>query len=298
VAPIDLQRPRDLGRILDDTGTIYRNNWRTLVLVAAVVVVPVHLIVFGGGLGWLWSHYDARPGLGEQLAGVVAQLLVVTPLVTAMTVHVVRGAADGRRVSAGESLTAGLDAFPRLFGAVVLVAAGVAVGLLAFIIPGLILAVRWLVVAQVVVVEDRRGSDALRRSFDLVRGQGWFVFMVLVVTNLIVGVISTLATVPLEFAAQRADTMSFSLLGQILGAALALPLLGVAQTLLYFSLRAQQDDAAPADRAPAPEPPNATTLPGVPGAITPPPATDPWERRRAEGWRPPTPPDSDPAQRS
>ncbi len=291
---IDLRQPRDLGRILDDTGAIYRRNWRTLLLVAAVVVVPVHLVVFGAGLGWLWSGYDGRPDLGSQLVGIGAQLLVVTPLVTAMTVHVVRAAAGDRRAPAGETLAAGLDAFAGLLGAVVLVALGVGLGLLAFIIPGLILAVRWVVVVQVVVVEDIRGADALRRSFELVRGQGWFAFALLLAANLIVGAISTLATLPLEYAARQADAMSLSLAGQIVGAILALPILGVAQTLLYFSLRAQKEGRP----AGSPAPPAVTTLPGVPGSLVTPPPADPWQRRREEGWEPPTPPEPDPAQRS
>ena len=291
MAAIDLTKRRDLGRILDDSFALYRGHWRTLITVAIVVVVPVHLAVFGVGLGWLWSGYDATPPIGGQLAGIAAQLLVVTPLVTAMTVHVVREAAAGRRAGVGETLTAGLDVFGRLFPAVLLVALGVGLGLLVLIIPGLILAVRWVVVPQVVVVEDRRGTDALRRSFELVRGQAWFAFLLLVVTNLLVGVLSAIATVPLEYAAKEADTLSLSLLGQALGAVLSLPILGVAQTLLFYSLRAENDGApvagapvagtpAPDCRAgPGPAPPagEPSTLPGVPGTF-------------GDGFTPPRPP--------
>lgn len=297
MAAIDLLKRRDLGRILDDSFALYRANWRTLLSVALVVVVPVHLVVFGAGLGWLWSGYDSTPEIGPQLAGIAAQLLVVTPLVTAMTVHVVRAAAEGRRAPVGETLAAGLDVFPRLFAAVLLVGVGVALGLLVFIIPGVILAVRWVVVPQIVVVENKRGTEALQRSFDLVRGQAWFAFLLLLVTNLLVGVLSAIATVPLELAAREADTMSLSLVGQALGAVLSLPILGVAQTLLYYSLRAQKESAAgvPSPPAGVPSPPAASpppavptrpnTLPGVPGTF-------------GDGWEPPTPPDPGPGNTS
>src|SRR3954447_16405802 len=166
--PIDLQRKRDLGRILDDAFAFYRKNWKTLLAVVLVVVVPVHLIVYGVGLGWLWEGYDAGPkdvvqvsDVTDGLVGLAAQLLVVTPLVTAMTVHVVRSAAAGAVATTGESLRAALDVFGALFFAVILVALGVGLGLLALIIPGLILAVRWAVVPQIVVVEGRRGTEAL-----------------------------------------------------------------------------------------------------------------------------------------
>lgn len=286
---IELQRSRDLGRILDDAFALYRANWRTLLLVALVVVVPVHLIVYGVGLGWLWSDYPeasdtVRVGdLAEQMAGLAAQLLVVTPLVTAMTVHVVRAAAEGRRASAGETFAAGFEVFSRLFAAVVLVAAGVALGLVALIVPGIFLAVRWVVVPQAVVIEGLGGSDALRRSFELTRGHGWFAFLVLVVANLLVGFLSALAVVPLESAAASADTLALSLLGQAIGAVFSLPLLAVAYTLLYYSLLAQKEGtapaapAAPSSAAPPPAAGSPQALPGVPGTY-------------GDGWAPPKAP--------
>jgi hypothetical protein len=293
--PIDLQRPRDLGRILDDSFALYRAHWRTLLLVALVVVVPVHLAVFGAGLGWLWSGYDSTPRLADQLAGIVAQLLVVTPLVTAMTVHVVQAAAQGRKPAARETVTAGFEVFARLFGAVVLVALGVALGLVAFVIPGVILAVRWVAVPQVVVVEGGGGGAALARSMQLTRGQGWFTFLVLVVTNLLVGLLSALVLVPLELAAQSADAQALSLLGQALGAIISLPILAVAQTLLYFTLRARNEAAAPRE----PEPGAPAQTPGVPDASRPQPQTLPGvPGTYGDGWEPPTPPDPGPARTS
>jgi hypothetical protein len=272
---VELRRRRDLGRILDDSFALYRDNWRTLVLVALVVVVPVHLLVFGVGLGWLWSGYPTASdgvgigSVGDQLAGTAAQLLVVTPLVTAMTVHVVLAAAMGRRARAAETFSAGLEVFAGLFVAVILVAAGVIMGLLLLVIPGVILAVRWVVVPQAVVIEGRRGTDALTRSLELTRGQGWFTLLVLVVANLLVSFVSALALVPLEYAAKEADSMAFSLLGQAIGAILTLPLLAVAYTLLYYSLLATREGPAPG--------PAGSPLPGVPGTY-------------GDGWAPPAPP--------
>jgi hypothetical protein len=303
-APIDLQRPRDLGRILDDAAGLYRRYFKTLLLVALVVVVPVHLIVYGVGLGWLWSGYESPQTGGDvrlsdlvdQFTGLAAQLLVVTPLVTAMAVHVVRRAAAGAPAPAGETISAGLAVFARLFAAVLLVALGVGLGLLFLIIPGLFLAVRWAVVPQVVVVEGLSGSAALQRSFELTRGQGWFTFLVLLVTNLIVGVLSALAMVPLELAAEAADAQALSLLGQVIGAVFALPLLAVAQTLLYYALLARKGGAPAASPGERPSGPaiagqagrpgeEGQTLPGVPGTF-------------GGGWAPPTAPDRDPGPRS
>lgn len=294
---IDLQRKRDLGRILDDSFRLYRAHFATLLAVAAAVVVPVHLLVYGVGLGWLWKPYPDASGtvdagtLGEQAAGLAAQLLVVTPLVTAMTVHVVREEAAGRRASAREAFRRGLDDFAPLFGAILLVAAGVVLGLLALIVPGLILAVRWVVTSQVVVVEGRRGAEALRRSMDLTRGRAWFSAMVVLVANLLVGLLSAIAVLPLEAAARSADSLALSLAGQALGAVVAVPLLAVAYTLLYYALLVEAEGPAPS-AAPVPDPweepvppapaphPEERSLPGVPGG----------DGLFGGGWAPPTPP--------
>jgi hypothetical protein len=279
--PLDLQRPRDLGRILDDAFAFYRAHWQTLLAVAFVVVVPVHLLVYGVGLGWLWEGYDKPPAgevrladVTDNLVGLAAQLLIVTPLVTAMTVHLVRTAAEGNAAPTGETLRQGVRAFAPLLGAVVLVALGVGFGFFALIIPGIYLAVHWMVVPQVVLLEGRRGGEALTRSMALTRGQAWFAFLVWLVTNLLVAVLSSLAVLPLDYVAEQANAQALNMLGQILGAMFSLPILAVSQTLLYHALLVNKREAG-APPVPRPQP---ATLPGVPGTF-------------GDGFAPPRPPD-------
>jgi hypothetical protein len=293
---IELRRKRDLGKILDDSFALYRANFGTLILLSLVVVVPVDLLVFGVGFGDLWSDYRVRGGnqvklsdLAETLTALGVQLLVVTPLITAMTVHVVRRAAEGARPGTGEAVATGLRLFPQLVSAILLVAIGVLAGLMLLIVPGVILAVRLIVVAQVVVVEGEAGGAALRRGFALTQGHAWFAFFVLFVLNLLVGVFSTIVLLPLDAAAKSADTMAFGMLAQMISSALSLPLVAIAYTLLYYSLVAEKEGAAPvrppdpdvsAWRAPGSEPdppPAPQSLPGVPGTF-------------GDGWAPPRPP--------
>lgn len=276
--PLDLQRPRDLGRILDDAFAFYRAHWKTLLAIAAVVVVPVELLVSGVGLGWLWEGYNAPPkgelrvsDVTDGLIALAAQVLVVTPLVTAMTVHVVRRAGEGERVSTADALGEGVRVFAPLLAALVLAGLGVTAGLFFLIVPGLILAVRWAVVPQAVVVEGLRGTGALQRSMDLTRGHGWFAFLVFVVANLLVAVFSQLLAAAFDYAAKEADAQALNLAGQALGTLVSLPLLAVAMTLLYYALLTGSGPVPAARPQPA-------TLPGVPGTF-------------GDGFAPPRPPD-------
>ena len=266
----DLQARRDLGRILDDTFALYRDHWRTVVPATAAIVVPIQLGVFGFGLGWLWEDYNNVRSVGEALVAAATQFALTTPLVTAIAIHSAVEGEAGRTPGAGPAVTFALETFRALFPAMLLVALGVGLGLLALIVPGLFLAVRWAVVPQTVVVEGRRGDDALRASWARVAGQGWWTFVVILVANLLVGALSAVFLVPADLVASALDAQAASLVGSMAAQVATLPLAGFATTLLYFSLA-----AGPAPPAQPPPPP------------PPPPPADPWERRRSEGWEPP-----------
>lgn len=305
--PLDLSRPRDLGRVLDDAFRLYRERWRTLLALAALVVVPVELLALGVGFGWLWGPYDDDMGVEELVAQGIAPWLVVTPLVTALTAHVVAASARGEDASAGAALRAVARVAAPLLIAMLLVAAGVIAGLAAFVVPGIAVAVGWTVVAQSVLFEDRRGFAALRRSWGLVRGSWWWTFVVLLVVNVLVAVVSAVVILPLDAAAREADSQAISLVGSMLTETLTLPLVAAAGTLVYFTLRAKEDGApAEAPGVPRAEEPQLSgdgrgLLPPAPppssddGPQVIPPAPPPsgdddgWEQRRREGWEPPRP---------
>jgi hypothetical protein len=236
-APPDLARDRDLGRLLDDAFTLYRRHLGTLLLVAAAVVVPVELAISGFGLGQLTSGYDATPPIEGIIVQTGVALLVVTPLLTAMVVHVVVAAAKGETPTAASAISAGVDVFTPVLGAIVLATLGIFLGFLALIVPGIILAVHWYVVAQAVVVDGRRGTEALARSWQLVRGRALFVFGVMVVTNLMAALAGALVSIPGEAAAEAADAQAVALGASIVAEILTLPFLAVAGTLLFFTLK-------------------------------------------------------------
>ena len=63
------------------------------------------------------------------------------------------------------------------------------IGFILIIVPGLILITIWSVAAPVVVLENPGVFAALRRSRELVRGNGWQVFGVILVLYIVVGVV-------------------------------------------------------------------------------------------------------------
>ena len=72
---------------------------------------------------------------------------------------------------------------PVVVAAQIVAGIGIGIGLLAFVLPGIYLLLRWAVVAQAAALENTDWIGALRRSGELVRGHYWHVFGVVVVTT-------------------------------------------------------------------------------------------------------------------
>jgi hypothetical protein len=284
--PPDLLRRRDLGAILDESFALYRRHARTLLLATLLVVLPVDLAVLGGGLGWLWSGYQRDAQTASILVGALAQILVLSPLVAAIVVHVLREAAVGPAPGPRSALQHGFGQWGALVGTMLLVVALVVAGLFALIVPGIVIGVHLAVVAQVVIVEDVRGAEALRRGWALVRGSAWWTFGVLLVANLIAGVLSLVVTLPLSVLAEQADAQAVTLVAEIVAHVFTLPLLAIATTLVYATLLVRERERG------------TPVLPGAPARPVPPTPAPDAPRYGAEGWLAPTPPPSDPGHTS
>jgi hypothetical protein len=240
---VELNRTRDLGALFRDGAGHYLRELPVFLALSAAVVAPVELIVSGIGLEQLSSGYDPSPPAAEQGIQIAVSYLVIVPLVTAMVVHAMlagdrgEGLAAGRAVAAGRSISAGLEAFAPVFAAMLIAGAGVALGLLLFIAPGIYLGVRWYFVPQAVVVDGTRNVGALRRSGELVQGSWWRVLAIGLLAGLAAIVPAALVELPFAAAAESADRDALALLGGIVAETITTPFVAIVATLLYFDLR-------------------------------------------------------------
>ena len=113
----------------------------------------------------------------------------------------------------------------------VLAGLGIGVGLVFLLVPGLVLATRWAVAVPVGMLEDGSARHSLRRSGEIVTGNGWAVFRVLVG----VGLLQMLVTVPFTVAAAGAGPFGWWV-GATLGSALSAPYAAHALTVVYYGL--------------------------------------------------------------
>ena len=187
-------------------------------------------------------------------------------LFTAMVVELVNDVQDGRRdASAGQLLRAATPFLGPLIGVGLVASIAIVIGLFVFVIPGLILITVWSVFVPVIVLERAPGLSSLRRSRELVRGNGWQVFAVLLVLFVLVGVLS----LALDGAAASAGTAAGIVVRVVLGV-LTAPFSALASAVLYFQLRELSatvpgPDAPAGAGAPASDAPAGTGAP-APGA--------------------------------
>jgi hypothetical protein len=239
VNELRLARPRDVGALFRDSLVVYTSHFWTFVALSAVVVVPASLVVSGIGLEEVTGSYDRSPSLAEALVPTLVSFVVVTPLVTAICIYALRHVADGDSPGAGESIVAGFEAFAPIFFAVLLMAAGIALGLLLFIIPGVYVAVRWFFVPQAVVLENARGAEALAASYRTVEGSWWRTFALVVLAQIAVAIPALALTAPFVAISESTDRAVWALLGSIAAETLTTPFQALFSTLLWFDLRAR-----------------------------------------------------------
>jgi hypothetical protein len=160
-------------------------------------------------------------------------VLVLSILYQGMVVKLVQDVEDGRRDhSVGELLRSVEPVLLPLIGVSLLFALGVAVGFILFIIPGLFLLVMWSVVAPVTVLERPGVFAAFARSRELVHGNGWSVFGVIMLVYVVVIVIGFAAGI----ASASLGSLGGALVQWAVSSAIA-PVSALAASVLYFALR-------------------------------------------------------------
>gem|GEM_PF-4787363 len=145
-------------------------------------------------------------GLGQVVLLVVASITYVflLPLQAGAMVYGVLQQLRGEPVTLGECLGAALGRFGSLLGAAILTGLAVMFGLLACIIPGVVIALGLFVVSPIIMVERHLGVvDALKRSWELTNYHKGTIFvfsLVVGILNNILGQIQSRVAIPLAVA--------------------------------------------------------------------------------------------------
>jgi len=180
-----------LGEILDMSFRLFRDNFWLLYAITGIVYFPLS---FAQGLIQPPTPADPRPELSHLMLPLIAfvigalVVLLFGPIANAAVTKVVAEQYLDRPTSFRSAYGYVFRRIGKLIGALLLSSLIIGVGFLLLIIPGIIFALRYALVPVVVIVEDKGGMDALRRSQQLMKGNG----LKLIVLWLLVGVLSSM----------------------------------------------------------------------------------------------------------
>lgn len=210
-----------IGATLRETFAIYRDQ--------AGVLLPVAF--------WLFLGVAILEGVLDDsivLLAVALLTLVLVFLYQGMVVNLVRDVQDGRRdASVGELMGSVLPVLLPLIGAGLIAVIGLAAGFLLLVVPGLYLLAIWAVTAPAVVIERRGVFDALGRSRQLVRGNGWQVLGTMAIVLAIGFGVSLLLTALSE---ELSDGPILDIVLYALSSTVTAPIEALVAAVLYFRL--------------------------------------------------------------
>jgi hypothetical protein len=218
--------------VINEAWQLYKRHWQHLLPLALVVYVLLSLLVLALAalLGWL---------------GVVAGLFVTivgTFWIQGALVIAVQDVRDGRAdLSIGETLGRVRPRINTLTLAGLAAGIAIMVGFVLFIVPGLVLLTWWLFIVPVIMLEGAGVMDAFGRSRELVRGDGWNVFALLIITILVV----IAASIALSIVLLPLPNNIQEYVGNVLSNTLFTPFVAACWTLGYYHRRDAQA-AAPA----------------------------------------------------
>ena len=225
-----------LSGVFGESWGLYKAHWRHFAVIALLIyaVIALLTILLVALLGWLGALLAA-------LVGIAGAFWLQGTLIEA-----VRDVRDGRAdLSVGETFERVLPVLNRVVLAGILLGLAIGIGFLLLIVPGLVVLTLWIFVIPAIVLENRGVGESFGRSRELVRGNGWNVFGVIVLTFILllgVSIALRLILVPL-------DDWLASLVQQVVANTLVAPFAIIVWTLSYYRLRALES-SAPAPAAP------------------------------------------------
>jgi hypothetical protein len=236
MATIDLSRDRSAAEIVRSTLSLYGDYPWLFLILAVVVMAPWDLAKLAvTGIGPL--GHTSHVGFLERESLGLLDLLLISPLISAMHVQAVVVIGDAQRPRLGAVASKGLRVLPVVGVAALIAGVGVEIGFFALVIPGIVLWIRLLVVPQAAAIERNGVRDALRSSWRLTRDHGSHTFGLLLAM-----VIPTLGVV---LGVRALDVGSSTSAGNVaLGIAvntIIASFTALVTALLYFDLLARQE---------------------------------------------------------
>ncbi len=208
---IEFKKQRELGDVLSDTFTFFRNEFKPFFntffkivgpfLVVMIATLVLYLYFAGDSLNLMVFDYDmdAENLVTTAVVGFlyIVSLVAVYTMSQSTVLHYIKSYANGKGTTDFETIRQEVyDSFWSFIGLGILVGLSFFIGLMFCIIPGIYLYVP-LSLSFCILVYNRMGaSDAYSYSFTLVKDEWWMTFVTIFVIGIIVAVTTYVFAIP------------------------------------------------------------------------------------------------------
>jgi hypothetical protein len=223
---LDLVSPRTVGQIVDAAFRLYARRPLLFIFLAAIVLIPY------GAVTVLVSD-SKHVSTATEFVLLLADLALVNPFVSALQMQAILDLGRGVQPAIPDVVRRGVKVLAVVAAADIVAGLTEFAGLLLFVIPGILAAVRLAVVAPAAASEQITWPEAIRHSLILTRGNFWRVLGLLLIQAVLLYLVATII---------GASSVAVAIVGAAL-AVVAQSFCTLLINLLYFDLRARQ--AAP-----------------------------------------------------
>jgi hypothetical protein len=228
-----LNEPRTVAEVLGTALKLYVSYAVLFIGLSMAVVVPYELIVLAvahaSPLGQ--EHTSA----GKALILSLIQIALVAPLVSALQVRAVQMIGEHERPRFIDVIRRSLPTLPVVVAADIIAGLGIGIGLILLIIPGVILALRWAVVAQVAAIEKTDWPGALKRSAQLTSRNYLRILAILVCVSIVNLTLTNVGAAAIGTRTRPAEVAAGIAIAVLQSSFQALTI-----AVLYFDLRARE----------------------------------------------------------
>lgn len=248
-----ITRELGIGEVISKTFELYRRNFAkyfVLFVVVEAIIGIVNTLAYNAFslpvlpsnatpqqvLNWLPGYLGSLFELGAVIAVVS---LVFVPIAFGGTIKMASEEIEGKPVDVGASIKFALTKLVWMWALGLIVAIIVGLGLVALIVPGIILGIMFSLVFQALLIENKGIAGSLSRSRELV-GHRWLkTFATFLIFGIIIAIIAAVVT---------AVSAPFGVANRVVSSVLSAfyqPILPVATTVYFYSNRARTSPAQP-----------------------------------------------------
>jgi MFS family permease len=233
----------DLGRVVERTFASIGRNFAVFLMLTNLAGIGPAGLAASANSRQLFAMGAAGSGFAT-LVGAIASFILQAAVVYGTIADL-----NGRRAVFSECLSTGLRSWFWIFLLAIVVGIAEVFGFLLLIVPGVMMAVAWVVAVPALVVERTGVFGAMSRSAELTRGHRWPIFGLLVIYLIAAAIISSMVSVVVGAAAVSVSAgvtqPALQLIAQPLVSIITKLISSAGVASIYFELRSTREGIGP-----------------------------------------------------